>query len=218
MTRSARKRNLRGNEGKACDAVVRCIEQRTSGTRAAIRRPEMDEIGPPVDFRLMLGAREYAIEHTQVEAIPGLIRADERFQQLIGPLIDEVSGTLPGQAVYELHVPINTHLGVKRTDFARIQRNLIAWIRATAQGLCERNRELLVRKQTSRRYLDSVETKPPGFPYTVRLWIGVAHSEPKRGTLRLARFGLDDEEQEARRFALVRIRHYVGHWRRRSGR
>lgn len=199
MTRSAQKRSLRGNEGKACDAAVRCIEQRTSGTRAVIRRPELDGIGPPVDFRLMLGAREYAIEHTQVEAIPGLIRADERFQQLIEPVIDEVPGTLPGPAVYELHFPIDTHAEVKRADFAGIQRNLIVWIRATAQCLYERNRELLARKQTSRRYLDSVETKPPGFPYTVRLWIGVAHSESKRGALRLARLGLDDEELEARR-------------------
>ena len=101
----------------------------------------MDGIGPPVDFRLMLGAREYAIEHTQVEAIPGLIRAEERFQQIIEPVIDEVSGTLPGPAVYELHFPIDTHARVKRADFARIQRNLIAWIRATAQCLYERNRE-----------------------------------------------------------------------------
>ena len=158
----------------------------------------MDGIGSPVDFRLMLGAREYAIEHTQVEAIPSLIRADERFQQLIGPIIDEVSGTLPGPAVYELHFPIDTHLRVKLADLDRIRRDFIDWIRATAQCLYKRNSELLAREHTSPRYLDSIEAKPPGFPYPVHLWVGAARSESKRGTLRPVRLGLDDKELEAR--------------------
>ena len=178
---------------------MRCIEQRTGETRAAIRRPETDGIGPPVDFRLRLGVREYAIEHTQIEAIPGLIRADERFQQVIEPVIDEVSGTLPGPAVYALHFPIDTHLGVKLADLDRVQRDFIAWIRAEAQCLYERNRDRLDRKHMSPRCLDSIEAKPPGFPYRVRLWIRVAGSESMRGTLRCARLDLESEEREARR-------------------
>ena len=116
MTLGSRKRRAARTEGKACDAVVRYIEQRTGEARAAIRRPETDWIGPPVDFRLRIGAREYAIEHTQIEAIPGLIRAGERYKQLIGPVIDDISGTLPGPAVYALHFPIDTHFGVKPAD------------------------------------------------------------------------------------------------------
>ena len=108
MTVGVRKRKSVRNEGKTCDAVMRCIERRTGETRAMIRRPETERIGPPVDFRLMLGAREYAIEHTQIEAIPGLIRAGEGYRQLIEPVTDEVSGTLPGSAVYALHFPIDT--------------------------------------------------------------------------------------------------------------
>ena len=147
----------------------------------------------------MLGVREHAIEHTQIEAIPGLIRADEGYGQLFEPVVDEISGTLPGAAVYTLHLPIDTHLGVKRADLARMRRDLIAWIRAKAQCLYERNRDRLGRKNTSPRYLDSVEAKPPGFPYAVRLWIGAAHSESQWGPLRLARLGLNNEELEARR-------------------
>ena len=199
MTARVRKRNLPGNEGKACDAVVRCIERRTGEMRTAIRRPETGRIGPRVDLRLRLGVREYAIEHTQIEAIPGLIRADEGYEQLTEPVIDELSGTLPGPAVYALHFPIDTHLGVNPAELDRIRRGLIAWIRAKAQCLYERNRDGLEREPTSARYLDSVEAKPPGFPYPVRLWIGAARSESKRGALRLARLGLDDEELEARR-------------------
>ena len=63
----------------------------------------------------------------------------------------------------------------------------------------EGNRDRLEREHKSSRYLDSAAAEAPGFPYTVHLWIGVAHSESKRGTLRLARLGLDDGEREARR-------------------
>ena len=198
MTTRVRKRNSPGNEGKACDAVVRCIEQRTGEVRAAVRRPETDSIGPPVDFRLRLGVREYAIEHTQIEAIPGLIRAGERYNQLIEPVINDVSGTLPGPAVYALHFPIDPHLGVKLANLDRTRRGFIDWIRAQAQCLYERKRDKLEREHTSPRYLDSIEAKPPGFPYPVRLCIRAARSESKRGALRLARLGVDDEELEAR--------------------
>ena len=197
MTTRTRKRSSPGKEGKACDAVVKCIEQRTYETRAMIHRPETERVGPPVDFRLRLGAREYAIEHTQTEAMRGLIRAAEGYKQLIEPIIAEVSGTLPGAAVYALHFPIDTHLGVKRADLARMRRDLIAWIRAKAQCLYERNRDRLGREHTSPRHLDSVEAKPPGFPYPVRLCIRVARSVSKRGALRPTRLGLDNEELEA---------------------
>ena len=199
MTTRARKRNSPRNEGKACDAVVRYIEQHTGETRAAIRRPETDRIGPPVDFRLRLGAQEYAIEHTQIEAIPNLIGSDQRYMQIIKPVINEVSGMLPGPAVYALHFPIDTHLGVKLPDLDRIRLDLIAWIQTKAQCLYERNRDRLEQERPPPRSLDSIEAKPPSFPYPVRLSIGVAHSISKRGALRCARFAPGDEEMEARR-------------------
>ena len=204
MKKGARKRNSRENEGKACDAVVRCIEQRTGETRAEIRRPEADGIGPPVDFRLRLDVQEYAIEHTQIEAIPGFIQASEEYMQFIRPVIGELSGTLPGLAVYTLYFPIDTHLGVKLPDLARIRRDFIAWIQTKAQCLCERNRDRLEQERPSPRSLASIEAKPPGFPYPVRLSIGVARSASKRGTLRCARYAPDDEELETRRAEWLR--------------
>ena len=194
MTTRARKRNPLGNEGKSCDAVVRCIEQRTGETRVAVRRPERDGIGPPVDLRLRLGAWEYAIEHTQIEAIPKLIQSDERYKQLIEPVIDELSGTLPGPAVYALRFPIDTHLGVNLAKLDRMRQHFIVWIQASAQSLYERNRDKLEQEYISRRYLDSIEAKPASFRYSVRLWMGAACSESDWGTLRHARLGPDDEE------------------------
>ena len=78
--------------------VVRCIEQRSGGMRTKIRRPEKDRNGPPVDLRLKLGAQEYTIEHTQIEAIPGFIRAGKGYEHFLGTLIDKLSGTLLGPA------------------------------------------------------------------------------------------------------------------------
>ena len=204
MQKRTRKRNSRENEGKACDAVVRCIEQRTGETRAEIRHPETERIGPPVDLRLRLGIREYAIEHTQVEPIPGYIQAGEEYMQFIRPAIDALSGTLPEPGAYALDFPIDTKLGVKSADLARIRRDFIAWIRAKAQCLYERNRDRLERERPSPCQLDSIEAEPPGFPYAVRLSIGVTHSVSKRGTLRCGHYAPGDEELKARRVERLR--------------
>ena len=185
------------NEGKACDAVLRCIERRTGETRTKIRRPEKDGNGPPVDFRLTLGVREYAIEHTQIEAIPNLIGSHHRYMELIEPVVDEVSGTLPSQARYMLYFPIDTHLGVSRTDFDRIRSDFIAWIRENAQSLYKKNQEQLERKRRSPRHLDCIEEKPPGFQYPVRLCVDAASSASKRGILRHGRFAPDEKELKA---------------------
>ena len=58
------------NEGKVCDAVVRVLEKWTGSARTDVRHPEKDGVGPPVDLRLKLGAREYAIEHTANRVLP----------------------------------------------------------------------------------------------------------------------------------------------------
>ena len=199
MTAGTRKRESARNEGKACDAVVRCIEQRAGETRAAIRRPEVAGVGPPVDLRLRLGAREYALEHTQIEAFKGRIRTDMAYKQLVEPVTVELSGTLPGTAVYELYFPIDTYLGVKPAEIDRIRQALIVWVRAKARCLYERNRDRLERERRSPRFLDSIEARPPGFPFAVRLRIRPALSSPQRGTLLLARVAPDEEALEVAR-------------------
>ena len=176
MTTGPRKRSSPRNEGKACDSVVRCLEHRMGETRAAIRRPETEGIGPRVDFHLMLGTREYAIEHTQIEAVPGFIRTGEGYAQLIKPVIADLSGTLPGPADYWLYFPLDTHLGVKKAELDRIRQGLIAWVRVKARRLYERNLNRLEREHKSPRYIDSIEANPPGFHYPVRLWVRPALS------------------------------------------
>lgn len=199
MTTRARNRNSRGNEGRSCDAVVRRIEQRIGKTRNLIRRPESDGSGPPVDFCLRVGDRNYAIEHTQIEAMRGQIRAGKEYEQLIEPVIEELSGTLPGPAVYALQLPTETYLGANRVKLERIRRDLIAWIQKSARSLYERNKDKLKRTRASPRFLDFIEAKPPSFPQPARLSLLAARRQSQWGTLRGARLSPGNEELEIRR-------------------
>ncbi|MYC02293.1 MAG: hypothetical protein F4X58_10270 [Chloroflexi bacterium] len=198
MTTRARERNSFGNEGKSCDAVVTHIEQRTGKTRKLIRRPESDGRGPPVDFRLKVGDQDYAIEHTQIEALQGQIRAGKKFTQLIEPIRSDLSGTLPGPAVYVLQLAMDTDLGVNRAELELIRRDFIAWTQENARSLYERNKDRLGRTPAS-RFLDFIETKPPGFPQSVRLSVRAARRPSECGTLRAVRISPGNEELEARR-------------------
>jgi hypothetical protein len=56
------------NQGKACDAVVRVLEERASATRRNPRYPEKDGSAPPVEYVFELGDTTYALEHTIIEA------------------------------------------------------------------------------------------------------------------------------------------------------
>ena len=74
--------NFPNNEGKACDAVIRHLEKWTGETRAGIRHPEKDGIGPPVELRLQLGNQNYAIEHTRVESFDNQIKANISIREI----------------------------------------------------------------------------------------------------------------------------------------
>ena len=197
MTTELHEQERPRNEGRVCDAVIRCIEQRTPESRKAICRPEKKEQGPPVDFRLGVGKQEYAIEHTQIEAFPGQIEADQKYMRLTRTVIAKVSGTLPGPAHYELFLPMDTDLGVKSAELHNIRRDLIKWIRKEAKRLYETNGDRLLRGRKSPRFVDSIEAKPPGFPYSVRL--SVRPSCPGPGTLRCSRYHANDDKLKARR-------------------
>ena len=69
--------NIPNNEGKVCDAVIRNIEKLTGEARTHIRCPDKesgDTEVPKVDLRLILGAQEYAIEHTRIESFVNQIK------------------------------------------------------------------------------------------------------------------------------------------------
>lgn len=187
---------MANNEGKACDAVVRLLERRTGETRAGTRRPEIDGVGPRVDLRLKLGTQDYALEHTQIEAFAGQTRTGEEFGQFITPVTEQLSGTLPGPAVYDLYFPIDARLGVKAKELERLRNDFIGWVRAHAQRLHEMNPDTPTREENPRGFNDQYRAIPPGFPYEITLqreahW---SHSGRHDGVLLAARIAPEDVE------------------------
>ena len=131
--------NFPDYQGKACDAVVRHLEKTTGETREEIRFPERDGVGPPVDLRLRLGAREYAIEHTRIEPFENQIEAGVTFNQINDCIKERISDSLPRPAYYELHIPFGIRLPKTQKKRGRALHNLVEWIRASALHMHKRN-------------------------------------------------------------------------------
>ena len=164
------------NEGKACDAVVRTLERRTRKIRSDIRHPESDQIGPPVELRLKLGEREYAIEHTVIEPFENNIKAALTVVEIRQYLIQSLTGQLPGPMYYVLHVPKDVCLPKRKSKRDRALKNLAQWIRWGAHVMHERNTGLSVPILGHSVPIspygwpdDSIKDKPSGINCTVEL-------------------------------------------------
>ena len=158
-----------GNQGKACDAIVRCLEARTQETRTDISHPEKDGAGAPVELRFRLGMQSYAIEHTQVETFAGQIRRGRELLQLIQPVIEELSGNLPKPGVYYVYFPTDARVGVKVGALEGVRRDLIEWVRKHAQHLHARDPDRPTRERNPHGIDQQYRATPPGFPYEVIL-------------------------------------------------
>jgi len=125
------------NEGNACDAVVRHIGLSTGEKRSCLRLPKKDGDGPPVDLRLKVGERDYAIEHTLLQPHENRMKDGAAFRKISKFIRGQIREPLPGQAYYELHIPIHITLpkGKKKRDKAFA--DLADWIRNTAKQLHE---------------------------------------------------------------------------------
>ena len=157
------------NEGKVCDAAVRFLERREGQPRADVVRPEAAGGDSQVDLQLRLGSQVYAIEHTQIEAFEHQVRSDCHFDQLVPPVKAALSGTLPGDAVYHLHFPIETGLGKKSLDLTRTQEALVQWVREKADFLDARDKAVSADEVHLGLHHRSVSGRPSGFPYDVTL-------------------------------------------------
>ena len=192
------------NEGEACDAVVKLLEERLGEARTDVRRPEKDKVGSPVDLRLRLGGQEYALEHTEIEAFPGRIQTDKSFTQLLTPIRKALSGTLPGPAEYVMYLPRDTSLGVRKSALGGVIEDLKRWIRASADTLYERHAHELPEQRRSGPMLGPIKGSPPSFCKDIQLWIAGSRSEAEAGTLRVGRWDREEEDPEIERRSRLR--------------
>ena len=185
------------NEGRACDAVVKVLERRTGEERTDLSRPDTGD-DPPVELRLKLGSRKYAIEHTQLEAFEGQVATGVSLGQLTSPVTRSLTGVLPAPARYIMCFPIDPSLGVKRAQLKQHVKNLIEWVRENAKQLHRKVHERLRSEPIllQRDYCDSITDKPQGFPYEITLSCRVIPPPfgQKPGTLDAMRWEPDDKE------------------------
>src|SRR4051812_712174 len=99
------------NEGRACDAVIKVLENSIGCSRTSVRFPERDGEGPPVEVEFMLGDQRYSIEHTTLETFSGQTRSGNQFQELVEGLAESLDGKLPSSGLYDLYFPIDVHVG-----------------------------------------------------------------------------------------------------------
>ncbi|MDF2366308.1 hypothetical protein [Sneathiella sp.] len=184
------------NEGKACDAVVRFLEKETGENRANLKRPEKTNEDPPVELRLDLGPKNYAFEHTRIEAFSGQIQGEKEFGQFILPIRDELSGNLPGSAVYYLNFPTNARPNIKARHLEGMKRDFTEWVLDAARRLNERYPEGPSREKSPFGVTDTLRERPRGFNYEVVMtrrehW---RIADRQRGKLLVSRYAPEDVE------------------------
>src|SRR6516164_10396487 len=74
------------NEGEACDAIVRRLEERERKEKAYLSWPEKEKHKSPVEVAFKLGDQLYAIEHTVIEPFKGHIRMEAQTEKLFAPI------------------------------------------------------------------------------------------------------------------------------------
>ena len=161
------------NEGKTCDAIVRFIEHCRCEVRADVRRPENDQVGPPVDFRLRIGPVEYALEHTIVEAFEDQISTGVALE-FFAPVKRALSGKLPGSGTYRVQFPTDPRFGVSKDKLKCLQESLITWILKTARALQERARG---------KRIPPINGTPHGFRFEIGLSYYVTTSGQRAGSM-----------------------------------
>lgn len=123
---------LNFNEGKACDAVIRRLEDREGNQRTNLRRPEQDKHKFAIEIAFCLGDQLYALEHTGIEPFEGHLRMEAQTDRLFGPITNALRGSLGKDALFELYVPVNGLVGRKPAKLEAIQQAIIGWVKMAA--------------------------------------------------------------------------------------
>ena len=95
------------NEGKACDAILRILEEREGSARTEVRFPELEKHAAPIELACRIGDRRYALEHTGIEPFSGHMQMSAVADRLFEPIKAQLAGKLPLGDTFELGIPIN---------------------------------------------------------------------------------------------------------------
>ena len=115
------------HEGKACDAVLRIIEERQGSNRQKLTFPEKTG-GPPVELTCIIGERHYAVEHTGIEPFEGQVRWTREGESKVAPIIDGLRGRLPPDDDFEILLPITELIALRGSQLTAAQGDIIDWV------------------------------------------------------------------------------------------
>jgi hypothetical protein len=125
----------RFNEGKACDAVIRCIEKREGHPRSKIGFPERVHHPAPVEITCQIGDQLFAFEHTGIEPFEQHTELQAKAQTHFRPIQDLLVDVLPADGHFELSVPIRATLHLRPRELRQMQDAVIEWVKQTAPTL-----------------------------------------------------------------------------------
>jgi hypothetical protein len=182
------------NERKICDAVARVLEERAGMKRSGARTPEKDGQGAPVEYRFDLGASNYALEHTIVEAFDRQIHSGVDFNALVNPIIETISDTLPKPGVYYVTFPLDATDRVKRKDFPAFQAAVVGWVRNAASRLYAQQMQMVPGERYGKDF--SLRETPDGVSFELHMIRSLFRDIPPKanGRLILSRFAPKDRE------------------------
>ena len=122
-------------EGKCCDAVIKQLERAAGTQRTAVTDPEFTGEGPPVDLRVTVGDQEYALEHTRLLPFDDRIEVANAYRDIRDCLAEWFPGPLPGDAFYELYLPLGVPRPGRGKHGERRRRGLNDWVSSAVDVL-----------------------------------------------------------------------------------
>jgi hypothetical protein len=179
---------LRFNEGKACEAIMRHLEERERMTRTDVQRPETVNHPDPVEVTWQLGNRLFALEHTGIEPFEGYMLLNAEAKRHFDPISEALKGELP-DGVFELHLPVGAMCGLKKAEVLRAQQGISDWVRQTAPTLKPRSYADYTGNVSWSEVLD--------VPFKVKLY-HFARKAQQEGRLQFRNLIVSDIEQQRR--------------------
>jgi hypothetical protein len=170
------------NEGKACEAIVQCLEERANLSRAGLRWPEQEHHPFPIEAAFTIGDQLFAMEHTGIEPFKGHVKMNAEADRHFEPIIDALNDYLGWNSLFELIIPAKALQGRAMAEVRTIQHAIMDWFKETALTV------------PSRPFGDRRKQNPsigpitiPGVPFAISLYrfeptatsdhpLGIAHA------------------------------------------
>lgn len=186
------------NEQALCEALIRILEEDFDLQRSDVTYPEDDHSGPPVEMRLRLGARRFAIEHTLIEPFPLAIQTGKWFQELTAEIAAALNGAMPPPGTYRLVFPVHPTEGKPRRTHAALRARITQWVREAGEELHGECPERLDRHHQPHGYRGVRTTEIDGIPLSLSLVVHWSERSHHDGALFLSRAVGDDVEDQRR--------------------